>query len=321
MLGAERLDAGTVLWAAGVAASPLVRTLGVPLDRAGRVIVEPDCRFPAIPRCSSSAMPRRSSPGRQAAAGRRAGGDAGGGACRANDPRRVRGAASTPFVYHDKGNMAIVGRGSAIADLGWIRFSGTTAWLAWLFLHIFMLIGFRNRLVVLLQWAVAYVTFQRSVRLITNVDRSDPLRLPSVSTSSPLAKSRGRLDAGGTSGRNISRDTGHEADEHRDTRDRRGVVAADAVQDRFEPAAEERGDRRAANHADERHHRALEQDGSEHDTLGRAERHPDADFAGTLHHVGRDDAVQADRGQQQADAANPTNSAAVTRERASGSDE
>jgi NADH dehydrogenase len=82
--------------------------------------------------------------------------------------RRLHGQAAVPFVYHDKGSMAIVGRASAIADLGWARFSGPLAWLAWLFLHIFMLIGFRNRLVVLLQWALAYLTFQRSVRLITN---------------------------------------------------------------------------------------------------------------------------------------------------------
>ena len=85
-----------------------------------------------------------------------------------NVMRRIRRDATLPFVYRDKGSMAIVGRNSAIADLGWARFSGPLAWLAWLFLHIFMLIGFRNRLVVLLQWAVAYLTFQRSVRLITN---------------------------------------------------------------------------------------------------------------------------------------------------------
>jgi NADH:ubiquinone reductase (H+-translocating) len=85
----------------------------------------------------------------------------------------VRGDASTPFVYRDKGNMAIVGRGAAICDLGWIRFSGFIAWMAWLFLHIFMLIGFRNRFVVILEWAVAFFTYQRSVRLITYQDRSD----------------------------------------------------------------------------------------------------------------------------------------------------
>jgi NADH dehydrogenase len=81
--------------------------------------------------------------------------------------RERSGASSSPFVFRDKGSMAIVGRRSALTDLGWIAFSGTLAWLAWLFLHIFMLIGFRNRLVVLLQWAVAYFTYQRSVRLIT----------------------------------------------------------------------------------------------------------------------------------------------------------
>jgi NADH dehydrogenase len=69
--------------------------------------------------------------------------------------------------------MAIVGRGAAIADLGWVRFSGALAWFSWLFLHIVQLIGFRNRLLVLLQWAVAFVTFQRSVRLITHENRSD----------------------------------------------------------------------------------------------------------------------------------------------------
>jgi NADH dehydrogenase FAD-containing subunit len=81
---------------------------------------------------------------------------------------RVQGMRSPPaFVYRDKGNMAIVGRGAAVADLGWIRFSGPLAWLTWLGLHIAFLIGFRSRLAVMLQWAVAYVTFQRSARLIT----------------------------------------------------------------------------------------------------------------------------------------------------------
>jgi NADH dehydrogenase len=87
--------------------------------------------------------------------------------------RVLGGGATTPFVYRNQGNLAIIGRGSAIADLGWLRFSGVLAWLFWLFLHIVELIGFRNRLVVLVQWAVAYVTFQRSVRLITRSGRSD----------------------------------------------------------------------------------------------------------------------------------------------------
>ena len=89
--------------------------------------------------------------------------------------RRTRGQSSEPFVYRNLGNMAIVGRGSAVADLGWLRVSGVAAWFAWLFLHIFMLIGFRNRVSVMLQWALDYLTFQRSVRLITNIrEGEDP---------------------------------------------------------------------------------------------------------------------------------------------------
>jgi NADH dehydrogenase len=168
MLGAERLDAGTVLWAAGVAASPLVATLGVPLDPAGRAIVEPDLSIPGHPEVfvvgdaaaflhqGGTPLPGVAQTAMQGA--RQAAG---------NILRRLRGEQTTAFVYRDLGSMAIVGRGSAVADLGRLRFSGPLAWLAWLFLHIVMLIGFRSRIVVLLQWAGAYVTFQRSVRLIT----------------------------------------------------------------------------------------------------------------------------------------------------------
>src|SRR5438093_7791453 len=86
--------------------------------------------------------------------------------------RRIRGEPTTRFTYHDKGSMAIIGRGSAIADLGWTQFAGVPAWFAWLFIHILMLIGFRNRLAVLFQWAMSYITYQRSVRLITNTDQA-----------------------------------------------------------------------------------------------------------------------------------------------------
>ena len=173
-LGRERLSAGTVLWTAGVAASPLVRSLGVPLDRAGRVLVEPDLSVPGHPEifvvgdaAAYFDRDKKPLPGvaqvamQQATHAARAILD------------RLQGRPAPPFVYRDKGSMAIVGRGAAVADLGWVRFSGVTAWLSWLFLHIVQLIGFRNRLLVLLQWAVAFVTFQRSVRLITNEERSD----------------------------------------------------------------------------------------------------------------------------------------------------
>jgi NADH:quinone reductase (non-electrogenic) len=174
MLGAERILAGTILWTAGVAVSPLVTSLGVPLDRAGRVTVNPDLSIPGHPEvfvvgdaAAFADETGRPLPGVAQVAIQQATHAA------KTIVNRLRGIPATPFVFHDKGSLAIVGRGSAIADLGWIQFSGFTAWLAWLFLHIVKLVGFRNRLIVLLEWAIAYMTLQRSVRLITNVDRSE----------------------------------------------------------------------------------------------------------------------------------------------------
>jgi NADH dehydrogenase len=168
-LGSERLEAGTILWAAGVAASPLVRSLGVPIDRAGRVLVQPDLSIPGHPEVcvvgDAAAFVQKDGallPGVAQVAMQEAAHAATG------ILRRQRGESPEPFVYRNLGNMAIVGRGSAIADLPRLQLSGPIAWLIWLFLHIFQLIGFRNRLVVMLQWALAYVTFQRSVRLITD---------------------------------------------------------------------------------------------------------------------------------------------------------
>ncbi len=171
-LGDERLDAGTILWTAGVTASPLGASLGVPRDRAGRVLVEPDLSLPGHPEAfvigdmagladaDGTQYPGVSQVAMQQAAhaARMIG--------RAMDeqPRR-------PFRYKDLGNMATIGRNAAIADLGWLQMSGFPAWLLWLFVHIVWLIGFRNRLTVLLQWAGAYLTYQRSVRLITGTDQ------------------------------------------------------------------------------------------------------------------------------------------------------
>jgi NADH dehydrogenase len=164
----DRIVSGTVLWAAGVAASPLVSTLCVPTDRAGRVVVEPDLSIPGHPEVfvvgdAAAFLHQRGTPLPGVAQTAMQGA--------AHAARtilgRLRGAPSKPFVYRDLGSMAIVGRGSAIADLNWVRLTGVVAWFAWLFLHIFMLIGFRNRLMVMLEWAVAYLTFQRNVRLIT----------------------------------------------------------------------------------------------------------------------------------------------------------
>jgi NADH dehydrogenase len=170
--GHERISASTVLWAAGVAASPLIQTLGVPLDRAGRALVESDLSIAGHPEVfvigdaasfvhtkDGVPLPGVVQPATQ-------------GAIHAAKTilRRQRGEPPLPFVYKDLGNMAIVGRASAIADLGWLRLTGLLGWLAWLFLHIAKLIGFRNRIIVLIEWAAAYLTFQRGARLITGDD-------------------------------------------------------------------------------------------------------------------------------------------------------
>jgi NADH dehydrogenase len=174
-----RVTAATVVWAAGVFASPLVRTLGVPVDGTGRVIVEPDLSVPGHPdvwvvgdaarvtQPDGSILPGVVQPAVQGAAH----------AAR-SILRRIAGRPTERFVYRDLGNMAIVGRGSAIADLGWIRLTGFPGWLAWLFLHLLKLVGFRSRILVFIEWAAAYLTFQRSARLITEGTKGSGLRAP-----------------------------------------------------------------------------------------------------------------------------------------------
>jgi len=168
-VGAERIEAGTIVWAAGVEASPIGRSLGVPLDRAGRVLVEPDLSIPGAPSIfvvgdlaslkneAGKPLPGVAPVAIQEAthAVRAIAGD-------------LAGRARVPFRYHNPGDLATIGRAAAVVDLGWIRFAGYPAWLFWLFIHILKLTGFRNRLVVFVQWAWAYFTFQRSVRLITS---------------------------------------------------------------------------------------------------------------------------------------------------------
>lgn len=185
ILGDERLDAGTVLWTAGVAASQLTATLGLPRDRAGRVVVEQDLSLPGHPEAFviGDAAAFLDAHGHQLPGVAQVAIQGGAHAARiiasrarqpdaANTPpgAAVQSRATPRFIYRDRGSMAIIGRGSAIADIRGVRFSGLIAWLAWLFLHIFELIGFRNRLVVLIEWATAYFTRQRSVRLITYQD-------------------------------------------------------------------------------------------------------------------------------------------------------
>ena len=174
-LGGEPIRARTVLWAAGVAASPLTRSLGVPLDRAGRVQVERDLSIPGHPEAFAigdmATLPDQHGqplPGLAPVAiqqGRRVA---------ANVLHRLAGEPTQPFHYRDKGTMATIGRAAAVAVIGPLRLSGLPAWLAWLFVHIMFLIGFRNRFLVLFQWAWAYVSWQRGARLITRPWRPKP---------------------------------------------------------------------------------------------------------------------------------------------------
>jgi NADH dehydrogenase len=166
--GGGRVAAGTVIWAAGVQASPLGRVLGAEVDRAGRVAVNPDLSVPGHPEVfiAGDLALFTHQTGKPLPGVAQAAKQLGKHAAR-NALRRLRGEPTEPFEYWDPGNLATIGRNSAIADFGWLRLSGYAGWLFWLFLHIFFLIGFRNRLSVMLQWAVSYLTYQRSVRLIT----------------------------------------------------------------------------------------------------------------------------------------------------------
>jgi NADH dehydrogenase len=166
-LGDERLAAGTVLWAAGVAASPLGRSLGAPLDRAGRVLVNEDLSVPGHPEVFVVGdLARYEQDGTMLPGVAQVAMQQGRHAAR-TILRTLKGAPRTAFRYRDYGNMATIGRAAAVADFGWLRLSGWLAWMAWLLVHIMKLVGFRNRVGVLIQWAWAYFTYQRSVRLIT----------------------------------------------------------------------------------------------------------------------------------------------------------
>ncbi|GAA5000994.1 NAD(P)/FAD-dependent oxidoreductase [Pseudoluteimonas lycopersici] len=165
-LGNERIAARTVLWAAGVAASPLARSLGVELDRSGRVPVLPDLRVPGFDNVyvagdlASLQQDGKPVPGVAPAAKQM-------GAHVARSIRaRLAGRDIAPFRYRDYGNLATIGRMAAVVDLGKLKLSGALAWWFWLVAHVFFLIGFRNRLVVMLNWTWAYWTYQRAARII-----------------------------------------------------------------------------------------------------------------------------------------------------------
>jgi NADH dehydrogenase len=176
----------TVIWAAGNTASPLLKSLDAPLDRAGRAIVEPDCTIPGHPEVfvlgDAAAFNHQEGgtlPGTCPVAiqmgeytARIIEGDL------AGRPRRA-------FRYWDKGQLAVIGRGRAVADIWKLHFGGFLAWLIWIFVHIAFLIGFRNRLLVLIQWAWSYVTYGRGARLINEEVRSTQAALPAVGIGPP----------------------------------------------------------------------------------------------------------------------------------------
>lgn len=166
--GDERIVAETIVWAAGVQASPVGRWLGGDVDRLGRVRVAPDLSVPAHPEIfvAGDLMGLDGADGQPVPGVAQAAMQSGRRAAK-NALARLRQQPTTPFTYTDPGAMATIGRAQAVADLGWIKLTGYPAWLAWLFLHLVFLIGFKNRVVVLVQWLVAYVTRQRGVRLIT----------------------------------------------------------------------------------------------------------------------------------------------------------
>jgi NADH dehydrogenase len=175
MVASEHIDAGTVIWGAGVAASPAARWLGVESDRAGRVLVRPDLSISQAPGvfvigdvAHAVGARGRPLPGIATVAkqqGRYVG--------RVLDARVRARVNPPPFRYRNLGNLATIGRRSAVVDFGWLRLHGYIAWVIWCVAHVYFLIGFRNRVVVTLDWIISYVTFSRGARLITGEERTE----------------------------------------------------------------------------------------------------------------------------------------------------
>jgi NADH dehydrogenase len=183
-IGDERIATRSVFWAAGNAASPLVRAMGVPTDRQGRALVLPDLSVPGHPEVfvagdaaaavlapadapASSASHPQYVPGLAAAANQM------GEHAAAMIARSLTGEPRTPFRYRNKGTLAVIGRGRAVADFGRFTLTGVLAWWTWLLVHIAYLAGFRNRIIVLLEWAYAYLTFRPGARLISEESHSE----------------------------------------------------------------------------------------------------------------------------------------------------
>lgn len=167
-LGEQKINAATVIWGAGVQATAFTSKLGVPHDRGGRVILEPDLTLPGHKNvfaigdmASYTHQTGKPLPGVSPVAMQM-------GRCAArNVLHAIKGEPYETFKYHDKGNMATIGRNAAIAEIGKLHLTGFIAWLAWLFVHLMFLIGFRNRVAALFNWGWSYFTYQRGSRLIT----------------------------------------------------------------------------------------------------------------------------------------------------------
>ncbi|NUP10319.1 MAG: NAD(P)/FAD-dependent oxidoreductase [Polyangiaceae bacterium] len=197
MIGDERIRSKTVIWAAGVAASPLARSLGAPLDKVGRVMVEKDLSVPGhhevfvIGDLAHFEQDGHMVPGV-------AQGALQGAKCVAkNILRLIEGDATAPFVYKDLGSMATIGRAAAVAEVGSAKMYGFVAWMAWVVLHIVTLIGFKNRVLVFIQWIWAYFTHERGSRLIhgmVHAAAAEPPVLPSQ-RGKDLARSTARATA------------------------------------------------------------------------------------------------------------------------------
>lgn len=183
-LGDERIEAHTVLWAAGVAASPLGRSLGTPLDRAGRVLVEPDLSVPGHPEIFVAGDLMAIQQDGQPVPGIAPAAIQAGEAAAHNAFARARGRSTKPFRYADRGSLATIGRAAAVGRIGRFELTGFSAWLVWWLVHIAHLIGFRNRLAVMIGWAWQYFAFARGARLITG-RTWEPHRKPSPTAPPP----------------------------------------------------------------------------------------------------------------------------------------
>jgi NADH dehydrogenase len=178
-VGRERIEAATTLWAAGVQASPLGKLLGVATDRLGRIQVGPDLSLPDHPevfvlgdQAHAAGPDGKPLPGLAPVAMQE-------GRFAARTIRdELRGRPRGTFRYRDRGQMATIGRSRAICDTGRLRFGGFAAWLFWLCVHIYFLVGFKNRLFVVLQWAWSYLTYGRGARLIYSPDWRQGGELP-----------------------------------------------------------------------------------------------------------------------------------------------